>query len=177
MDQPMTAGSFKQSLAFVLKDEGGNDDDPDDHGGRTSRGITQKEYNAWRLERHLPAKDVWTASAAEVTTIYHDEYWNPWCDSFPTGIDYMYFDIAVNAGPHEATVLLQRALGVADDGRIGPITRTTLKLANPSLLIDRYTQAKKAFYISLHNRKYIGGWLNRCRNVHDNALNMLRASK
>jgi lysozyme family protein len=169
--------NFQRSLAITLREEGGNDDDPQDHGGRTSRGITQKEYNAWRMEQHLPPRDVWTASAGEVTTIYHDEYWEPYCDNFPPGIDYMYFDMAVNSGPHEATVLLQRSLGVQDDGRIGPITRTTLKLANPSLLVDRYTQVKKNFYISLHNQHFIRGWLNRCADVHDNALKMLRASK
>lgn len=165
--------NFAQSLAYVLKDEGGNDDDPEDHGGRTSRGITQREYNAWRLEQHLAPKDVWSASTAEITQIYHDEYWEPWCDSFPTAIDYMYFDMAVNAGPYRATVLLQRALGVADDGRIGPITRTTLKMANASLLVDNYTQQKKSFYISLHQPKFIHGWLNRCVDVHDNAIKML----
>ncbi len=166
--------NFPQSLKYVLADEGGNDDDPADHGGRTSRGITQREYNAWRIENHLPIKDVWTASTADITTMYHDEYWNPWCDSLPTGIDYLYFDMAVNAGPHEATVLLQRALGVADDGRIGPITRNAIKLANPSLLIDNYTQQKKHFYISLHQSKFLRGWLNRCVDVHNNALAMLK---
>lgn len=164
--------NFNQSLAYVLKDEGGNDDDPSDHGGRTSRGITQREYNAWRLEQQLPPKDVWTASKAEITQIYHDEYWEPYCDDFPTGIDYMYFDMAVNAGPYRAAVLLQRALGVADDGRIGPITRTAIKMANVNALIDKYTQAKKAFYISLHQPRFVKGWLNRCVNVHNNADKM-----
>ncbi len=165
--------NYPRSLKWLLVDEGGNDDDPSDHGGRTSRGVTQKEYNAWRLEHSLPIRDVWKASDDEVSTIYHDEYWDPWCDRFPTGIDYLYFDMAVNAGPHRAAVLLQRALGVNDDGRIGPITRTAIKLTNPSLLIERYTAAKKAFYIGLHQPRFTRGWLNRCVHVHDNALKLL----
>jgi lysozyme family protein len=166
--------NFPKSLKFVLADEGGNDDDPNDHGGRTSRGITQREYNAWRLEQHLPIKDVWTASTADITTIYHDEYWDPWCDSFPPGTDYLYFDMAVNAGPHEAALMLQRALGVADDGRIGPITRQAVKVANARMLIESYTMKKRAFYVSLHQPKYIHGWLNRCDHVRTNALSMLQ---
>ncbi len=166
--------NFKKSLAFLLRDEGGNDDDPADHGGRTSRGITQREYNAWRLEHALPVRDVWKMDIAEMTQIYHDEYWNPWGDRFPTGIDYLFFDMAVNAGPHRAAVLLQRALGVADDGRIGPITRQAINLTNPNLLIERYTDKKRAYYISLHQPRFTRGWLNRCINVRNNALKMTK---
>lgn len=165
--------NFPVALRYVLIDEGGNDDDPSDHGGRTSRGITQREYNAWRLENHLPIRDVWKASTDEISTIYHDEYWNPYGDIFPTGIDYLYFDMAVNAGPHRAAVLLQRALGVTDDGRIGPITRQAIVMTSPRVLIDKYTQIKRNWYISLHQPKFTRGWLNRCDHVRNNAMSML----
>jgi len=171
----MVAENFDRSLKYLLVDEGGNDDDPADHGGRTSRGITQKEYNAWRAEQHLPARDVWRASDAEVKTIYHDEYWEPYGDIFPTGIDYLYFDMAVNAGPHRAAVLLQRALGVVDDGRIGPITRQAITMTSPRILIDKYTQIKRNWYISLHQPRFTKGWLNRCDHVRNNAMKLLGA--
>jgi lysozyme family protein len=170
----MTAANFKLALSFVLRDEGGNDDDPADHGGRTSRGITQREYTAWLVEQGLPDKDVWTATDDDIETIYHDEYWEPYCDLFPSGTDYLFFDMAVNSGPHEATLLLQRALGVVADGRIGPITRTTaMNVTDEKGLIDRYTAEKVAFYYSLHQPKYTKGWLNRCNHVHTNALSMI----
>ena len=117
----MVASNFPASLKLVLQSEGGNDDDPADHGGRTSRGIIQREYDAWRQGRSLPTRDVWTATDDEIASIYHDEYWAPFCDDMPTGVDYLYFDMAVNAGPHRAAVMLQRALGLTDDGRIGPV--------------------------------------------------------
>ena len=169
----MTALNFPKSLAFVLKDEGGNDDDPLDHGGRTSRGIVQREYDAWRQEQGLDVKDVWTASDVEISTIYHDEYWEPYCDGFPDGIDYLYFDMAVNAGPYRAAVILQRAVGVTDDGRIGPVTRQAISNADPQTLIEDYTASKRDFYTSLHQPRFLKGWLNRCKNVHDNALTMI----
>lgn len=165
--------NFPASLKLVLVDEGGNDDDPSDHGGRTSRGITQNEYDAWRQLKGQPTQDVWTASQDEITTIYHDEYWEPYCDEFPVGADYLYFDMAVNAGPHRAAVLLQRALGVADDGRIGPITKLAVSKADPKQLITDYTDSKRAFYISLHQPKFIKGWLNRCNHVQSSAMAML----
>jgi len=165
--------NFDQALKYLLIDEGGNDDDPLDHGGRTSRGITQREYNAWRVENHLPTRDVWTATDDEIRRIYHDEYWGDACDRLPNGVDYLYFDMAVNAGPRRATILLQRALGVNDDGRIGPITRAAITNADPAKLVDDYSEIKEKYYRSLHQPRFIKGWLNRVANVKRNALAML----
>lgn len=165
--------NFAASLKAVLKDEGGNDDDPADHGGRTSRGITQREYDAWRKLKAQPTRDVWSATETEISSIYHDEYWMPFCDGFPIGVDYLYFDMAVNAGPTRAAILLQRALGVAADGRIGPVTKLAASNADPKKLIVDYTNAKRAFYVSLHQPKFTKGWLNRCDHVQQIASAMV----
>ena len=61
--------NFHNSLIEVLKSEGGNDDDKDDHGGRTSRGIIQREYTAWLKERNRPNADVWAAPQSDIETI------------------------------------------------------------------------------------------------------------
>lgn len=168
----MAASNFQASLKLVLQSEGGNDDDPADHGGRTSRGITQREYDAWRQEKGQAALDVWVAPQNDINTIYHDEYWEPYCDDMPIGIDYIYFNNAVLDGPHRSAVLLQRALGVIDDGRIGPVTRLAVKTANPAATIVKLSAASEAFYRSLHQPKYLKGWLNRVASVNKNALSM-----
>jgi len=169
--------NFKASLEALLHSEGGNDDDPQDHGGRTSRGVTQREYDAWRVEQHLGHLDVWQAPQEDIEAIYHMEYWNPWCDLLPLGTDYMFFDMCVNSGPHEAIVLGQRALGVTADGRVGPLTRQAIRLADPRSLLSRYTQAKEQFYRGLHQPKFIKGWLNRNKEVYGTALVMLKGTK
>ena len=61
---------FDSCLPWILKMEGGNDDDPHDHGGRTSRGVIQREYDAYRREKGEATRDVWTASDAEIADIY-----------------------------------------------------------------------------------------------------------
>ena len=68
---------FADCVALVLRDEGGNDDDPRDPGGRTSRGITEREWDVWR-QTHLglPA-DVWQAPQDQILAIYHESYWSP----------------------------------------------------------------------------------------------------
>jgi lysozyme family protein len=169
----MVATNFPAALAAVRQDEGGNDDDPADHGGRTSRGITQREYDAFRSLKGMAASDVWQASDAEIDAIYHDSYWEPWGDKFPVGIDYLYFDMAVNAGPNRAVKLLQRASGVVDDGHIGVLTLAALANANPASLIASYSTAKKNFYKSLNQPRFTRGWLNRVDHVQSIATQMV----
>jgi lysozyme family protein len=166
--------NWDQAYKWVRENEQGNDDDPLDHGGRTSRGITQREYNAWRHEQNKPPLDVWKAPEDDIKSIYHDEYWEPLSDTLPTAIDYMYFDMAVNAGPYRAAKLLQRALGVVEDGRIGPVTRQAIANSNKADLIRKYAAVKHNYYMSLHQPHFIRGWLNRNSEVENNALSMLR---
>ena len=169
----MVATNWLPSLAAVLRSEGGNDDDPLDHGGRTSRGITQREYDAWRREKGLPTKDVWQAPQSDITAIYKEEYWNPNGDLLPIGADYMHFNTSVLAGPQCAAILLQRALGVTADGRIGPITREAIRKADPRSLIERYAAVSRAFYVGLHQPRFTKGWLNRVEFVRQTALGMV----
>src|SRR4029450_10024608 len=91
--------NFRKCLPLLLEHEGGNDDDPRDPGGRTSRGILQREWDAWRRTRPgLPA-DVWRAPQDQVEAIYRQNYWNPLrCDDLPAGVDYAGFDYGVNSG-------------------------------------------------------------------------------
>lgn len=168
--------NFIPSLKLVLIDEGGNDDDPDDHGGRTSRGITQREYTAWLHEHNRPFCDVWNAPFSDVETIYHDEYWMPWCDLWPIGADYCIFDMNVNAGPYRCTTLIQRALSVREDGRIGPITRAAILSAAPVDFINRFSDVKRKWYQALNQPKFTRGWLNRTEHVRKGALEMVKGA-
>lgn len=170
----MVASNWKPSLAAVLKSEGGNDNDPDDHGGRTSRGITQREYDAWRRAKGQFILDVWRAPQDDIEMIYHDEYWEPYCDQMPIGLDYCLFNTRVLAGPHVGAVLLQRALGIIADGRIGPITRETAMRAVPSVAVNNFAEVSRVFYRSLHQHRFIRGWLNRVADVQHTALNMIQ---
>jgi lysozyme family protein len=170
----MVASNFQTSLKLVLQSEGGNDDDPADHGGRTSRGITQREYDAWRAEKGLGPTDVWGAPQVDIEAIYHDEYWEPYCDDMPIGVDYIYFNNAVLDGPNRSAILLQQALGVTADGRIGPVTRQAVKMASSAPTIIKLSSASGAFYRGLHQPKFLKGWLNRVAFVEKNALAMLQ---
>lgn len=165
--------NFQRSLAAVLKDEGGNDDDPDDHGGRTSRGITQREYTAWLAEYKRPSVDVWTAPQSDIDQIYYDSYWIPECATLPLGVDFQFFSMKVNAGPNRAICLLQQAIGVNDDGRIGPVTRQAIGRMPSTSIIQSFYDRSRNFYVDLHQSKFLEGWLNRA--LADKVLALLMA--
>ncbi|MDE2471883.1 MAG: hypothetical protein KGL35_24945 [Bradyrhizobium sp.] len=170
--------NFKQSLIWVREEEGGNDDDPMDSGGRTSRGITQREYDAYCRIAGLTLGDVWKAPDQIVDDIYHKSYWNPYCPTFPTGIDYLFFDHGVLAGPSCATIALQQALGVTADGHIGVVTSAALSHADPSELVDRMSAVRQQYYdevVKLHpkNQKFMRGWANRVVFARKNAHALL----
>lgn len=160
----MSAEDFPHALAFTLVEEGGNDDDPHDHGGRTSRGITQREWDAWRAAHpgNTWPTDVWEAPQDQIEAIYHDQYYEPYCDKLPAGIDLAFFDFSVNAGRGQAVKSLQRALGVEADGMMGVITLGAVAQANDATLIHVYADRRRAFYRSLAQfPRYGKDWIGR----------------
>lgn len=167
---------FEKAVAFVYIDERGNDDDPADPGGRTSDGIEQREWNSWCELKGLPTSDIWTVPWAQKIPVYHDQYWMPYCDQLPGGIDYLFFDTFVNSGLYEATLILQRTLGVVADGHIGLITLgAAKKVNNLADFTQRFCDDHKHVYnliIAAHPAevKFQRGWYNRIAHERANAL-------
>lgn len=163
----MASNNFELSLKYVLVDEGGNDDDPRDHGGRTSRGITQREYDT------KYTGDVWQATDEQIKDIYRTQYWAPYCDDMPAGVDYVFFDMAVNAGRSRAVKTFQQALGVSVDGMMGLVTLDAIKQANPEDLIHKASEVRRNFYKNLAQFPIYGrGWLSRVDHCEKGAKAM-----
>ena len=170
--------NFEPSLKWVLEDEGGNDDDPVDRGGRTSRGITQREYDAWCHLHRSPTGDVWKATDDTIKQIYFQQYWLPDCDPLPIGVDYPYFDMKVLFGPHRAAIFMQECLDVEVDGHFGVITMQAAMNVNPKLLIECVTAKREAFYKEIERsnpsqKRFDRGWMNRAAAVRTRALAMV----
>ena len=170
--------NWAQSLIWVRQSEGGNDDDPNDAGGRTSRGIEQREYDAYCEIVGAPKGDVWKAPDAIIDDIYHRAYWFPYCPTLPPGPDYVFFDEHVNSGLHEAVLILQRALGVTADGHIGVITSAALSKADPKTLVNAMSDDRIRVYKVIEAEhpqdvKFDKGWLNRVEFSRKNALTLV----
>lgn len=167
------AGNFDKALKLVLVDEGGLDDDPHDHGGRTAYGIIQREYNAFRRRKGLSQQDVWKIKPEELSEIYHAQYWEPYCDKLPAGLDYAFFDDAVNTGPMQAVKNLQRAMLQRVDGHMGQVTLDAANSGDIAKIISDYCARRRGFYRGLAQfGRYGKGWLNRVAHVQRAALQM-----
>lgn len=127
----MTSPAFQKALARVHMDEKGYSNNPADPGRETMWGITARvaRKNGYQGEmRFMPR--------AIADDIYYREYWLPVRgDDIPLHLASVLFDSAVNSGPPQAIIWLQRCLGVHDDGIFGPKTLEAVKKANPWTLL------------------------------------------
>lgn len=174
--------NFDASLKHLLKSEGGFTNDPRDPGnklpdgraGCTMLGVTQATYESFIGKRTTQEK-MRTLTAEDVGPIYRKKYWDAVKgDELPSGLDYLMFDFAVNAGPGRAVKVMQQSLNVTADGVIGRITMKAISEADPQELIEKFSDAKEAYYRSLKTFETFGkGWLRRVAEVKEYASEML----
>lgn len=150
---------FDKAFDLVIGREGGYVNHPDDPGGETKFGISKRQY---------PHLDIANLTLEQAKQIYLVDYWNKaLCPSFPDPLQFQLFDTAVNSGPRQAVVLLQRALSVADDGVAGPKTMEAVsKISSVSALTIRYIAQRLRFMTQLGGWETFGkGW---ARRIADN---------
>lgn len=158
--------AFQRSLQFVLDHEGLLSDDKDDSGGRTYKGITQKNYDGWRKDKKLPQQDVAKASEREVIDFYYERYWQPaQCALLSYPLDLTVMDTAVNFGVNNAFSFISEALGGKLIYSWPPIRESTLK-ADPKSLSRRIVECRLAYRnyrvrTVPSQRKFYAGWVNR----------------
>lgn len=157
---------FETALAHVLHWEGGFSDHPSDPGGATNFGITQATLAAWR-SAPVSREDVRALTRDEAGAIYRARYWDACrCGDLPPGVGTMVFDAAVNHGPRQAALLLQRALGVADDGAIGPKTLAAAARQDAGQTVCEIAARRMVFYARLNTFPSFGlGWARRLMSV------------
>ena len=166
--------NFDISLDFLLKSEGGFVNDPKDPGGMTNLGVTAKSWSEYK-GRPTSEKEMRALTENTVAPFYEKKYWDACkCDDLPSGIDYLVFDFAVNAGPGRAIKTLQKAIGAPEDGEVGPVTLQNIDVMDKSELITRFSEAKKEYYASLPIFSTFGkGWLTRIDVARGNASTLL----
>lgn len=167
------ATDFSRALAVTLRFEGGNVDDPADHGGRTSRGITQKTYDGFCKAEGWATGDVFLATDAQVSLIYLKRFWNrAGCSSLPWPLNLAVFDTAVLHGTEFAVTRLQSVVGARPDGVFGPQTLGRVRAFNPYGVVEALLQRRDDRYEALitrdvTQRKFYGGWEQRCDELCD----------
>jgi lysozyme family protein len=155
--------NFEKAMEFIRIIEGGIFDHPDDPGGYTNMGLTQRDY---------PNLDLKNLTRKEADDIFYKDYWKKSVASMlPYPVYIPYFDSVVNTGVGRANKILQSAVKVKQDGFIGPITlkavNTHKDLKQLALLV---ADKKQSFYESLVKKKskfksFIRGWTRRTKSL------------
>jgi lysozyme family protein len=102
--------NFDTSFDRLLGNEGGYVNNQRDPGGETNWGISKRSY---------PNVDIANLTRDDAKVIYKRDFWDACGAMLDGAVQFQVFDAAVNHGISTAIRLLQRAVGVADDGHWG----------------------------------------------------------
>lgn len=171
------------AIGYVLANEGYFVNNPDDKGGPTNYGLSQKFLNGLSTPSNL-FKRKWSEEQIremiieQAIEIYQVHIWKAIYGQIESqDICNYYFDMVVNHGEEQATKLLQRslwateaegALNIKDDGILGELTIKNVNYLDsksyPLRSVLRATRAQ--YYRCLAKRpgqeQFLEGWLKRC---------------
>lgn len=150
--------TFDEAFDRLIDHEGGYVNDPKDPGGETKFGISKRQY---------PGLDIKNLTREDARLIYGSDYWGrARCDELLPSVAYQVFDGAVNSGIENSVRWLQRALGVADDGHVGPTTMCAASNMDACQTIRLFNAERLIFLTKLTTFDRFGrGWT---RRVADN---------
>ena len=173
---------FLKALAFSLKWEvgdfknGGYTNNPQDPGGETKWGISKRSY---------PDLDIANLTLDQAREIYFNDYWQAqgnqesYCSEMPWPLSLVHFDCTVNVGNRKtakdgtvvlhrrANMILQRALGVDDDGYPGPVTYKAIAECEPLRIALKAITQRDFYYSTLGSwaHDFMRGWLKRTNDL------------
>lgn len=152
--------NFDKAFEKLLGHEGAYSNHPSDPGGETMWGVAVARANGYQGPMKSMPVDVAKA-------IYRKQYWDATrSDELPEVVRYAVFDAAVNSGVGQSVRWLQRALGVADDGKIGSVTLGAAKVANPEALLRAVLAQRLRFMTKLSNwPAFSRGWASRVADL------------
>lgn len=169
---------FELAYPTIQKHEGGYANNHSDRGGETYAGISRRNWpgwEGWKLIDIAKGKPNFPANLKTVPELpgmvagfYQHCFWLPnrygELDSQP--IATWMLDRSVNCGDRTANKMLQRALGIPDDGIIGPQTIVHSNAADPTELREKLHAEAETYYrnIVAHDPsqgQFLDGWLAR----------------
>jgi lysozyme family protein len=150
--------TFERAVEFILAKEGGHVNDPQDPGGATAYGISQRAY---------PDLDIASLTRDQAISIYHTHVWDRLkIEMMPDRLRLPFFDCAINQGPGFATLTLQRIAKVTPDGIIGYVTLAALVTRDIEQIRREYILKRMEAYKVARNWPHFGaGWATRLLEV------------
>lgn len=153
----------------ILNREGGLVDHPDDPGGLTNWGLTLP-FLAELLDREVSREELKGMTQEQAAGYYAQWMKKTRLAEIPVDILRAHVvDYAVNSGLGTAIKALQFAVGVPQDGRIGPDTLGAVARANAAEAVSRLSGRRLSLLAYLLDKPYgkvfIKGWLKRLSSL------------
>jgi lysozyme family protein len=166
-----------QAIAKILVHEGGYVNHPGDPGGPTNKGITLATFRRY-IKPSGSIADLKALTEAQAIVVYKRQYWDAVvADMLPAGVDYCVADYAVNSGPSRAAKSLQRAIGVPQDGRVGPKTIEATLKTDSARVVNAICDERLAFMRRARDKDgrllwstFGKGWTRRVADVRATSL-------
>lgn len=146
--------TFEDAFRVLMGTEQGFWDDP--VGGPTMWGVTERVARLWGYKGDM--RDLPLPVARDIAK---KEYWDRFkCDQMPVAIAFQVFDTAYNGG--RPVLWLQKALGVTQDGKLGPLTLAATQSADPCRVALLFNTERLRYMSSLTNWSANSrGWVRR----------------
>ena len=155
-------------LAFdrLIGHEKGFQNDRNDRGNWTSGKIGVGELKGTKYgvsAMSYPHLDIENLTLAEAKEIWRVDFWEAnSCDELPGPVAWQMTDAAYHHGGGNATRFLQRAVGVAADGYIGPMTLGAVADHSLTDILMRFNAERLDFMTRVTGwPKYSRGWARR----------------
>lgn len=154
----MTQDIFDAFFDLLIASEGDFVDHPDDPGGATRWGVTERVARADGYTGRMQDFPIERARA-----IYFKAYFQASsADKMPAPVAFNVFDAAVNHGVGAAIRMAQNALGVVSDGKAGPKTIAAAQQIDPWRFVAKFNAERADLYNDLRTFNSFGrGWTQR----------------
>lgn len=168
--------NYTKAFAELIGNEGGFKCDRTDRmdwtGGRINVGVlvgTKFGISAGTY----PKLDIKNLTLAEAQALYKTDWWDRFKgDALPYELAFQVFDSEINHGHKMGVRFLQRALGLDDDGVIGPVTLGAIGEHDEDQIIMRFLAFRLQYFTDCATWDTNGrGWARRVAN------NLLKATE
>lgn len=184
--------SFDSALTYVLSNEGGLVENPNDPGGITKYGISLRflksipedllKHYGLIVGKSIDKNDIKSLTLNQASEIYRQEFWChiPFELIFDQSLVNYIFDMCVNMGIAPAVKCVQRSCWsfftqkdiIHDDGIMGDKTIALLNKMNwnimPALRSERAAYYRLLAEQNPHEKEFLEGWLNRAYGTSKN---------
>lgn len=150
----------------TIGSEGGFQADRRDRGNWTSGEVGKGELKGTKYglsAMTYPDLDIKDITLQQAKDIYRRDWWDKLgMERWPKAMQFQMFDAAFNHGSGRANQFLQYAVGVTQDGKIGPATMAAVNATDANDIVMRFLAKRLRYFTEVKTwDAYSRGWARR----------------